>query len=206
MLQPRCEHCRRLRPQPDEGLMELGQRAAGPHRGSEFAAFVTGQPPAAHGQLLKAAGDATAQQRWHTAKTPLQLGGEAMAVVPAKQLITTITRKSHGEATAAGFPADQMSGQLGGISEGFAVELGKLRDQGAGIGGRECYFGVVGAEMGRHRSGSGMKHGRGSRRTRRSPTSPRPRPSSMRPRAAGTSTRARLLWCPGRTKSSSCEL
>ena len=78
-----------------------------------------------------------------------------MAVVPAKQLITTITRKSHGETTAAGFTADQMGGELRRVGEGFAIELRQLGDQGADISGRECHFGVLGAEMGRHRSGIG---------------------------------------------------
>ena len=40
-----------------------------------------------------------------------------------------------------------MGGQLRGVGEGFAVELRQLRNQGAGIGGRECHFGVLGAEL-----------------------------------------------------------
>ncbi len=109
----------------------------------------------AHWQVLEAAGEAAAQQRWHPAKTPLQLGGEAMAVVPPKQFIASITREGHREATAARFPADQMGGQLRGVGERFAVELGQLRDQGAGILGRKRYFGVISTEMGGNRCGIG---------------------------------------------------
>ena len=74
-----------------------------------------------------------------------------MAVVPPKQFIAAFAREGHREPTTARFSADQMGGQLGGISKWFAVELGQLRDQGAGIGSRKRYFGVIGTEMGCHR-------------------------------------------------------
>ena len=78
-----------------------------------------------------------------------------MAVIPAKQLITTITREGNSKATATGFTADQMGGQLRRIGEGFAVEQGQLRNQGTGVLCSECNFGVMGTEMCRHRSGIG---------------------------------------------------
>ena len=97
--------------------------------------------------MLEAAGQGATRQGRQAAEAVVEGWGEAMAVVAAEEFIAGVAAEGHGEATAPGFAADQMGGQLGGIGEGLAVKTRQLGNQGAGIGGGEGHLGVVGAEV-----------------------------------------------------------
>ena len=135
--------------------MELGERAGGAEGGGKLLAFVASEAIPGDGPAGEASGEEGAQGSGEPAEELVEARGEAMAVVPPEELIATISAESHGQATASGFAADEVGGELGGVGEGLAVEARQGGDQGAGIGGGEGRFAVVGAEMGGDGPGEG---------------------------------------------------
>ena len=99
--------------------------------------------------------EAATQSKGQPGETVPDARAPEIAVVPTEELIAAITTEGHGEPIAARFSAHQMGGQLGGISEGLAIEPGQQGDQGLGIGGGEDCFAVIGAQVGRHAPGVG---------------------------------------------------
>ena len=104
-------------------------------------------------------GDGAAQAAAQRAGQPGQAIPDArtpeIAVVSPKELIAAIAAEGHREAGLPSGAAHQMGGQLGGIGKRFAVELGQLGDQSAGIGAGEQGFAVAGAQVLGHRPGIG---------------------------------------------------